>query len=76
MARPKSKGHTLGVYMKDDIVRSHESLAGRKFYVQRKAPDGSVYRDIYEIPESLSAFARDSIGFSIDLIGTWTEVQK
>lgn len=71
---PKSKGHTLGVYMKNDIVEQHAALAGRKFYVERTAPDGSVYKDVYEVPDSLSAFARDSIGFTLDIIRNWREV--
>lgn len=74
MEKPKSRGRPLGVYLKDDIIGEHEKLKGRKFYVKRQAPDGSLYRDIYEVPESLSAFVRDSVAHTFDLIGTWQEV--
>jgi hypothetical protein len=74
MSKVRSQGATFGVYFKDDIVRFHRDHVGRRYYVPRTAPDGTDYRDVYVIPESLTAFARDSMIFTISLVGTWQEI--
>lgn len=70
----RTKGRTQGIYLKNSVVDDHERLKGRRFYVERTAPDGSVYRDIYEVPAHISAFVRDAVGFIIDIMGNWQEV--
>jgi hypothetical protein len=74
MSKSKSRGATYGVYFKDEIMEFHEQHVGRRFYVPRTAPDGTNYRDIYEVPESITAFARDSTLFTMSMIGTWEEL--
>lgn len=70
----RTRGRTQGIYLKNSVVDDHERLKGRRFYVERTAPDGSVYRDIYEVPMHISAFVRDSVGFTIDIMANWQEV--
>lgn len=67
-------GRTKGVYFRVSVQERHAKCIGKRYYVPRTSDSGKVFHDIYEVPENLSEFARDSMEFLLYLTDTWEEI--